>query len=249
MNCHVPKLQAACTDLFSSAMLSDTTVIMQLLKSAAASGIIRQLFTACSRGIQEQLISTLDFVYAMAKNAAESSDTEKIGIIGLVLESGVVEKLVNILVSCPSSIKDSDTVQIKCALCLVSLLQFTLIQDLLVSIKGGFSALFSVFTINNETLLSTLLGVFMATLTQPAIAEFYVANGLLVSLPNLVIHQSVVIQSLAQKIIVSLLKTLSNKVVLRNQTLTSALQRISTTSRNDAVRSTAAKLLNILNSL
>jgi len=170
-------------------------------------------------------------------------------IINAMLESGLVEKLVNMLISCPTSLPDPDKVNMNSALCLLNMLQFDVVQDLMSMIKDSYSALFSVLRMKNDELLVQFLVSLMTLLVQPTIADVCVANGFLVELPTLIIHQNVVVQSNAQKIIVSLLKSLTNKTALRNQTLLSSLQRISGTSPAEAVRSTAIRLLAILNSL
>jgi len=248
-NCHIPDLQAACTELLASAMATGPKVIMQLSEASAVTGIVRQVFTASSRGNQDQLLSALNFVRAMAKNASESSPSEKDLIINAMLESGLVEKLVNMLISCPTSIPDPDKVNMNSALCLFSMLQFDIVQDLMSMIKGSYSALFSVFRMKSDELLVQFLISLMAMLAQPTIADVCVTNGLIVELPTVIIHQNMIVQSNALKIIVSLLKSLTNKTALRNQTLLSSLQRISGSSPAEAVRSTATKLLAIINSL
>ena len=170
-------------------------------------------------------------------------------IVHFVLDCGLTEKFVNLLVSCPNKLQDTDKVQMKCGLCLVAMLQFDEIQERMVSMKGSFAALFALFRVKSDEMLRELLTALVGLLSVPRVADICVENGLLVSLPGLVVHENVFIQSLAQKVVVSLLKSLTNKPVLRNQTLLTSLHRISETSSNEAVRQTAFKLLNIINSL
>jgi len=228
----------------------DSRVIPQLVGSAIIPGTLRQIFTACSRGDQDQLLSTLRFVRALSQNAAQSPESsESLAVVQLMVDCGIVEKLVNMLVNCPTFLPDPDTAQLTCGLCLATLLQFEPMQNLMISLKSSFSSLFALFRIKNEQSLLELLSVLFALLSKPRVGDICVDNGLLVALPSIVVHDSVPVQSLSLKIIVTLIKVLSNKHVLCNQTLLSSLHRASSGSANEAVRGTAFKIMNIINTL
>jgi len=245
---HVPNLQTACSDLLSSSMIGRPAVIMQLISAAAVPGILRQVFAASSRGDQEQLLSALRFVRMMGQNALQEPQNSG-AIIQLVLDCGIVEKLVSMLVNCPSSLPDPDCVQLNCALCLVTLLQFSSVQNVMISVKGAFTALFSVFRTKNEANLQEFLAVFVAVLAAPNVGNMCVDGGLLVALPGLVANESASIQSLSLKVVVTLIKVLTNKHVLRNETLLSSLSRVASSSPNVSLRGNAAKIMNIVGSL
>ena len=172
-------------------------------------------------------------------------------------EAGTVDRLVDL-------VRDSDgdgdgdgnggcsaAVRGRCALCLVALLPARGVQEAMDAHSGSYDALFGALARagDDEGAAVELVGGLVAMLATPGVGDVCAAHGLLDALAALATRPSVVVQSLAQKAVVALLKTVAQRALLRHARLVAALQQVAAESPNASVRSSATKLASILSAL